>query len=109
MAIGKLLPRIAPPLRAPRAAVDRQSLSGAWPPEPARSHVTGLPGFFFSLVTPPQPFAEAERQASPTPSIIRFPAYCLRIFSENTVTAWMYPNENARRRLGRAAFPAPVV
>src|SRR4029453_9005531 len=44
---------------------DRAQLQAAW--------------FLVGLVTPPQPFAEAERKASPNGlSIIRFPANCLR-------------------------------
>jgi len=41
------------------------SLPEAWPPEPIRFTPPDRPGFYSALITPPQPFAEAERKASP--------------------------------------------
>src|SRR2546423_15454809 len=63
MAIGKLLPRTAPPPRRYRVAADRtfavRSLATS------ADRVTPPIGLdFLGLVTPPQPFAEAERKAS---------------------------------------------
>src|SRR5664279_5823952 len=79
MAIGKLLPRAftaTPALRIGRPDIRCRK---AWPPlrirliSPTRLQVVR------GLVTPPLPFAEAERKASLDRfSIIRFPADCLR-------------------------------
>src|SRR6266481_4987637 len=68
--------------------------------------------FLVGLVTPPQPFAEAERKASPNgPSIIRFPVNCLRLrmgFSayHRRLRALASRAGSGRRRPGRAVFPA---
>src|ERR1051325_4897188 len=78
MAIGKLLPRIALPLRVIRVSADRTFAARSF----GHLRRSGLrpdrPGFYSALITPPQPFAEAERKASPNGlSIIRICANCL--------------------------------
>jgi len=54
------------------------SLPEAWPPEPIGFTPPTDLDFYSALITPPQPFAEAERKASPNGlSIIRICANCL--------------------------------
>src|ERR1700687_4339372 len=66
MAIGKLLPRTAPPLRSLAYRLDRRCTAGEL------GHLVGLGckrrsvlKLFRGLVTPPLPFAEAELKADP--------------------------------------------
>src|SRR4051794_3655018 len=74
MAIGKPSPALLRLPRTPRSA-DRTSLPESMATLTARAQLAGSPGSLLGLVTPPQPFAEAERKASPNgQSIIRFPA-----------------------------------
>src|SRR5450755_3407321 len=82
MAIGKLLPRRASPLRVSVSARPDIRCRKAWPPG-RKARYRRSSEKFRGLVTPPLPFAEAERKASPNGlSIIRFPAKCLRLKSD---------------------------
>jgi len=65
MAIGKVLPRTAPPLRAIRVSADRTFAAGSLATWADRVHARPAWIFYSALITPPQPFAEAERKASP--------------------------------------------
>src|ERR1700722_8343414 len=78
MAIGKLLPPCCSRRYAPAYRPDRTFAAGKLGHAGGSCDVGDLPEGIRGLVTPPLPFAEAERKASPNgPSIIRFPAKCL--------------------------------
>src|SRR6516225_9791194 len=82
MAIGYSSPRIAPPPRRLRRGSTGHHLPESLATLAGRLLDPVRLDFFEAFITPPQPFAEAERKASlNVRSIIRFTANSLRIFA----------------------------